>query len=412
MKKITTVLVALLMTFVLAFAACGGNNNSGSSSTGGEVDKSKFPNYVELEDAAYAFDLEQKVTPYWTGNVIYNETVMLLNEGGVISAKLQYAPLKVLSVRDYTWEKEYPVTDYKIEGNVITLTNTESEMPYLNAGVLNNKDFPEEYRQVGSVEEMGNNGYMIMGGTFYTETDLIYGHQISVSYVYDVRDLKTSDFASYETSGFEKTKAKLTAGEPLKIVALGDSVAEGCSSSSHFNHEPFLPNWVNLVKQGLEAKYDSAVTVDNQAVGGKTSDWGCGSAQLSKLKAANPDLVILHFGINDLGVNTSANGYKENMEAIVLDVQTVLPNCEFMIVKAFTPNDKAYNPNSFAQYWKKMDDLAAGVDNTFTLDMWTMSRTLLETKKYFDVTGNGINHINDYGTRLYAMNILSALIKY
>ena len=38
--------------------------------------------------------------------------------------------------------------------------------------------------------------------------------------------------------------------------------------------------------------------------------------------------------------------------------------------------------------------------------------SMLNTKKYMDVTGNGINHLNDYTSRLYAMNILSMLNDY
>ena len=37
---------------------------------------------------------------------------------------------------------------------------------------------------------------------------------------------------------------------------------------------------------------------------------------------------------------------------------------------------------------------------------------MLETKKYMDVTGNGINHLNDYSARLYTMNLLASLIDF
>ncbi len=384
----------------------GGNGNGGED----EVQDNYFPFLVDPAQATYSFETEQMTTPYFLGNVIYNETVLLEEDNkGVISGKLQYAPVKILSVRDYTWENEYAASNYTVSSNVITM-NAGGEMPYWGSEYAYG-EIPEPYRQVSSITNVETD-WVMMGGAIYTEGSLIYGHQISVSYVYDVNDLQVSDFPTYESSGLTKTKAKLTAGEDLKITVIGDSVAEGCSSSAHFNHAPYMENWATQSTNVLNATYEGDVTMRNVAVGGKTSEWGANAAQINSIVQSSPDLVIIHFGINDAGSNYTRGAYHDNIEKIVSDVQARLPDCEFMLIKAFTPNELNYNGKQFEQYWAELDEIASGYEGVYTMDMYTQSKTMLQTKKYMDVTGNGVNHVNDYSSRLYTMSILSSLIDY
>ena len=403
MKKIFAGVLGLFL-LVFPFVGCGQKEEKE------QVDLSKFPNYVEPDKAAYAFGFNEMTAPYFKGNVIYNETVMLVEDKGVVSGKLQYEPVRILSVRDYTWEKEYPASEYEISGNTLTM-KAGGSMPYLTAENLLGKNIPEPYREVSSITNVETD-WVLMGGSIYTESSLIYGHQVSVSYVYDVNDVKTEEFADYETSGFPELKEKLISGKDVKIVAIGDSVAEGCSSSGHFGHAPYMENWVDQSAKALDEKYTGKVSVKNVAVGGKTSEWGSAAAQINAVASETPDLVMIHFGINDAGGDMTPGTYRDNIEKIVADVQARVPDCEFMLIKAFAPNSANYNYNTFKAYWKKLDEIAESYREAFTLDMFTPSLTLLQNKKYMDVTGNGINHVNDYSCRLYAMNILSALIKY
>ena len=93
----------LAFTVLLSLAACGGNGgesgNSGNPS-GGEIDMKDFPEYVQPDEAAYAFTDKEIRTPYWKGNVIYNESGMLVDDGTATSGKRQYTPVRILSVRD------------------------------------------------------------------------------------------------------------------------------------------------------------------------------------------------------------------------------------------------------------------------------------------------------------------------
>ena len=123
MKKIFAGVLGLFL-LVFPFVGCGQKEEKE------QVDLSKFPNYVEPDKAAYAFGFNEMTAPYFKGNVIYNETVMLVEDKGVVSGKLQYDPVRILSVRDYTWEKEYPASEYEISGNTLTM-KAGGSMPYL-----------------------------------------------------------------------------------------------------------------------------------------------------------------------------------------------------------------------------------------------------------------------------------------
>ena len=97
------------------------------------------------------------------------------------------------------------------------------------------------------------------------------------------------------------------------------------------------------------------------------------------------------------------------MYYMVLKVREALPSCEVVLIKAFTPEPMTYNDSLFEGYWKGLDSIAE-MEGVYVLDLYTPSLTMLQTKKYMDVTGNGINHLNDFTARVYVMNILASMV--
>lgn len=408
---VTVLLAAILGVFSFGCTSGGGETSDTGSSGKEELDMSKFPNYVDPDAAAYKFEEEQWTAPYWKGNVIYNESVMLIDNGTEISGKLQYPAIKVLSVRDYSYATEYENgVDYTVEGNVIKRLEGSS-MPYLTEENLKGNDIPAPYRKVASISNVETDYVMMGTNVIYTEGSLVYGHQVAVSYVYDVKELNEEVLPTYETSGTPKLKAKLAAGEDVKIVITGDSVAEGCSSSSKFNRPPYMPNFIDMAVSGLKTAYPEAnITLSNQAKGGMTSAWGADAIQVNKIIETAPDVVYIHFGINDLGSGAGPGTYADNMQSMVLTIKEALPECEFVLIKAFPANEWAYDYEGFNKYWARLDNIAK-TENVYTLDMFSIGTDMLKVKKYMDVTGNGINHLNDFSARLYSMAILASLTK-
>lgn len=402
----------MLPVLGLTAASCGGGNGKSKDD---KTPSSDLPNYVKPEEAAYAFGAIETVTPFYTGNVIYNESVLLIKgDDGKAVGKLQFKPVRILSVRDYTLNHEYDLSLFNVSGRTLTV-NDPDRVTYLTEKNLQGLEMPEGFYLKNSVKEMTNTltDCMLMAGAVYTESPFYYGKQIYVSYVYDTKDLNTSLYATYKTSVLPKTQAKLAFGDSLKICATGDSVMEGCSSSKKFNHEPFMDNFMTLTVQELKRAYNNEnITLSNQAVGGMASGWGAEDAQTLKLANEHPDLLYIHFGINDLGSQNSAESYYINIKKIIDDVHGVNPDCEVVLIKAFNANPDIYDQAGFERYWAKLDQLASENANVYTLDMFSQSLALIAAKDYYSVTGNGINHVNDFSARLYAMNMIAQLVKY
>lgn len=398
----------ILPVLGLTAASCGGNGKSKDDKT----PSSNLPNYVNPEEAAYAFGASETVTPFYTGNVIYNESVLLIKgDDGKAVGKLQFKPVRILSVRDYTLKKEYESSLFNVSGRTLTV-NDPDRVTYLTEKNLQGLEMPEGFYLKNSVKNTLTD-CVLMAGAVYTESSFYYGKQIYVSYVYDTKDLNTSLYATYKTSVLPKTQAKLAFGDSLKICATGDSVMEGCSSSKKFNREPFMDNFMTLTVQELKRAYNNEnITLSNQAVGGMASGWGAEDAQTLKLANEHPDLLYIHFGINDLGSQNSAESYYINIKKIIDDVHGVNPDCEVVLIKAFNANPDIYDQAGFERYWKKLDQLASENANVYTLDMFSQSLALIAAKDYYSVTGNGINHVNDFSARLYAMNMIAQLVKY
>lgn len=383
-----------------------------------DIDYSVFPNYVEdVDQITYQFDDEQISNPFWKGNVIYNETVLLEenSDTGIISGKLAYTPTRIISVRDFTLKTTTyeEGVDFEVEGNSI-IRKQSSSMPYLKDTTLRGEYLPEPYVLKSSISNVQTD-CMAMGPTFYTESPLYYSNQIQVTYAYDVHDVydNLNSFPSYKLDLIPNLKAKLEAKQPIKIVGLGDSILEGCSSSKKFNHEPFMDDFLTMTKKNLARLYDTEVVLDNQSVGGKTASWGAMPAQTSSVVAANPDLVFLHFGVNDLGANTSANAYLDDMLTIVGEIKSGLPNVEIIIFTPFGTHPGIYDYEKFEKYKNKIQtEIVDEMDGVMLLDVLSLSKQLYKQKKYYDMTANGINHVNDYASRIYLQSILATLYSY
>lgn len=376
-----------------------------------DFDYSPFPYYMEdYENLTYHFDDEALGRPFWKGNIIYNETVLLTKDGEIMSGKLLFPVVKLLSVRDYTLDVEYiENVDFKIEGNKII--GLKESLPHLTTNQLMGEDIPEPYRLVTSISNVLTD-YMMMGpNVIYTESPFWYSNQLSVSYVYDVRELDLSQFPSYDVSKMPNTINKLTNGETVRITAIGDSVLEGLSSSGSFNRAPFMPNFMELTQQYLADHFNTEVILNNKSVGGTQSSFGSNSNTLYQISQTNPDLIFIHFGINDNGGGISPNMYRDNIELMILTLKQNLPDVEIILLNAIQPNPAAYDSMRFEQYFSRMERLEAAYDYVKIIDLYSLSEYFMETKTYHDMTGNGINHVNDYSARLYLMSILATIIE-
>ena len=210
-----------------------------------------------------------------------------------------------------------------------------------------------------------------------------------------------------------RTLALLTAARPITLAVSGDSISEGYNASAFrtSNIEPFQPAWPGLLAAGLEAFYGSPVNLQNYAISGWNTDAGVND--LDHLLAANPDLVVIAYGMNDVG-RRDPLGYKANLKKIIDAVLQKNPDAEVILAASMLGNfEWVHIPaDMFPVYRDTLNELAAEYPSGVVVADLTALWTDLEKRKtFYDLCGNGVNHPNDFGHRLYAEVMLGLLIE-
>lgn len=210
---------------------------------------------------------------------------------------------------------------------------------------------------------------------------------------------------------FKNFIQKLNNKEEMNVVFYGDSITTGCNSSGTpmgGNVSPYAESFPVMVQKYLEKKFDTLLNCYNTAVGGWSTSQGQNDFD-SRVLSYDPDLVVLAFGMND--INTSKGLYKSMIMDMVARLNQSYPNAEIVLVSTTVPNyesDWYGNQELFVESLKELE-----TEYTFAAcaDMTTMHKDLFKAGKRFrDVTGNNINHPNDFVARLYAQVILKTIL--
>lgn len=340
---------------------------------------------------------EEYMQPIWSGNIVHEESIMYIQgqDGVVSAAPLLYIPEKILEVRSSDQKVTYEEgKDYILNGGYLFRTE-ESRIPCWG--------YEEFYPPHGTevpIASLAEAGRYIR----YDRGDIYAAHQVCVTYTHQDRWRgPIPEGQLYRLPGLsEKWKQK----EPVTIVYLGDSIMEGCDASGHWKVPPYMPILSEILTRMLHHKYGCPIEGVNRAVGGKTAEWGERQVE-ERILPYKPDLVILGFGMND-GVHPRK--YEEQIEQIIASTRRNLPRTEFLLVSTMLPNpDGAGWTRYQPEYVWSLRHLASGYPGVGVADMTGMSAYLLSRKRFEDMTGNGINHPNDFLVRIYAQTILACL---
>lgn len=204
-----------------------------------------------------------------------------------------------------------------------------------------------------------------------------------------------------------RLRAKLKAKIPLTMVVLGDSISTGLNASMTSGAAPKQEGYVGLVARGLEERFGSKVRIRNLSISGKSSPWGL--EQVPAAIAESPDLFICAFGMNDASSRMPVSRFADNIRQIVERVQSALPDCDVVVIASMTANPEwsMAAPELYPGYAAALEKLAArGVAIANVTRIWS---ALLERKGVLDLSGNGLNHPNDFGHRVYADVILETI---
>jgi lysophospholipase L1-like esterase len=192
------------------------------------------------------------------------------------------------------------------------------------------------------------------------------------------------------------------------MVVLGDSISTGANASRQV--APYMPGYPELVRRQLAAVYASEIHLINLAVGGWNSEQG--KAKIAAAAEAAPDLLLVAFGANDLAAKNPA-WFAGNIQALLDGVREKCPAAEVILLsEGLTNPEWDWAPVAqFFPYRDALRRLAAAGKSIVVAEVTEIYAAALQRKRYYDFTGNGINHPNDYGHRLYAQVLLSLLVK-
>lgn len=342
----------------------------------------------------------EQLRPFWLSGTMYGESVLFVKEtpDAPPSASLLLVPTRILSVTSSSGDVTYAEgRDYVWKPGTRQIT-----LPPGSCIVCKR---PEDLRR-----EPGSQRYRLThrdgkGEILFGATHEYHDMQTEVTYQFNAADW-TGPRTAYAGDRLPNTVKKLQEKQPLTIALLGDSISTGCNASGWAKVAPFQPPYQDLLAQNLRETYGGEVTLKNLAVGGTDTHWGL--ANIDKVIATNPDLVILAFGMND-SAHRPAKDYQANMRAMIEAVRKACPNAEFILIATMLGNKDwtTLHHELFPQYRDALAELCGS--GVVLADMTSLWDAILQQKKYYDLTGNGVNHPNDFGHRLYGQ-VLSALL--
>lgn len=357
---------------------------------------------IDKKNATSVVDLNLLLKPIWEGTTTYEESLFFSEKiaGQEIEANLLYLPEKIISAKSANGKLTF------VEGVDFSVDRIKGSLKVLKNSKILTKTLREMYPPANS--DLPKYGYkrgdssthLIFGeGTFF--------HDLQVVVTYTHKKIAWQGYMpKYSGDKMPKTMAKLKSKELFKVCLSGDSISQGSNASGFTKAVPFLPSYGNLVAFGFENMRGSKVDFKNFAIGGwKASN---GVADANKIASEKPDLVIIAYGMNDSGGSTP-EAYLENIKKIMSIIKESSPEVEFVLVSPMLPNAEWHNPN-MERFPAYRDALASISGNGVVLaDMTSIWGELLKRKSFHDLTGNGVNHPNDFGHRIYAQVILALL---
>jgi lysophospholipase L1-like esterase len=313
---------------------------------------------------------------------MYDESVFFIGAKGASStALLLFAPERVLSLHDARHETTFEEgRDYEVRQDERTVVRLPSSRMPCSA--------PEDVALLICADD-----------------DAFHRRQVEVTYTHAGGWDGPTPCGDDAVPG---TIQRLRAAEPVRVALTGDSISEGYNASGFIRVPPYQAAYGALVAAGLEQAYGSPIELHNFAVAGWTSNHGL--ADVERVASVNPQLVIVAYGMNDASYAAPAE-LAGNVRALIDQVRRTSSDAEFVIVSPMLPNPEA-DPRVMPRFPAYRDALAQlsgrGVILADVTTLWTQ---LLARKAFYDVTGNGLNHPNDFGHRLYAQVILAQLVE-
>ena len=338
--------------------------------------------------------------PFWSSDTVVRESLLFVkpSESSLATAKLFFVPSEILAVHSATGERTFqPKIDFtwKPGSRELTLT-ASSPISTQTLADMFPKQAPNNVPMMPKQAPQGLGPYMKWGeGHDF--------HDLQIEVTYRHKDKWPAPIPASGVAQLPRTLALLKAKKPVKMVVLGDSISAGYNASGMTQAKPGMPPYPDLIASGLETVFGSKVTMVNFSVAGMGVVWGVKRAPA--VAEEKPDLVVVAFGMNDTSMMRAE--WAEEIQKLVAAVRQGAPEAEFILVSPMcgNPQWEKMRDEAFLEFRSSLSALKGpGIAVADVTSIWL---ELAKRKPYWDYTGNGLNHPNDFGHRLYAQVILA-----
>lgn len=359
--------------------------------------------HAEAPPSAAASDefAEIGLTPFWRASTL-RESLFFIDSGERPRASLLFHPEMIVRVtsatreivfeegRDYHFDEQSQTFSLP-KGSRIHFLNLEQLYPLMSS------DAPKIAKRAGDTSR-----------GIYFDNQAGY-HELQVEVTYECMPGQWKGYVpKFAGDQLPLTMKKLRAGEPFHLMLCGDSISAGYNASKFTKAKPGCPAYGELVALALQKHFGSKVTFTNHAVSGWTTGRGLSHATEMKIGKQQPDLVIIAFGMNDVFAQ-NASAYQKNVQDLMAAIRADSPNAEFILVASMLGNAKWGMPmEQFPLHRDALRDLCG--PGVVLADLTAVWQELLQHKSFYDLTGNGVNHPNDFGHGIYAQTITALLI--
>lgn len=340
------------------------------------------------------YDHDTYTYPIWEGDTVYNETLMFIGE---TEAPLLYTPKRVISVLSYDLKTEYVCGEDYIVGDGKIILTENSRIPTFSL-----EDYYPAEAVPGKCFASNVEGHPYI---FFSEGSTIFQKQIHVTYQHDE---KWNGFLPQKSKKFERFFEKASRGDEVTVLFFGDSITTGANSSGRVGCEPYAETWMEMIVQSMKKHFkNDKINYVNTAVGGKATPWALETLKERAIDI-DPDLMFLGFGMNDGSRSPEDEGLL--MRELIEKFFTACPDCDIALIAPMLPHFRLKgfwgNQPKFEAVFQKICMEHEHID---LIPVTSVHTAVLEHKRYYDMTGNNVNHPNDFLARIYAQTALKVL---
>ena len=338
--------------------------------------------------------------PFWRSSRIFGESLFFIRETPVARprSRLLFPPAGSVQLTSASREIRYASPDdYLVEADtgIVTLA-AGTRIPFMDRAAL--------YPGIGQEHCMAHKRGEERVGLYFGEGHLFHDRQVEATY--DHQSPWQGFVPGAQLERLPGTFRKLKAPGPLKICIIGDSISTGCNASSLSGVPPGMPPYPELWTEAIRRRRTGEVILKNFAVSGTGMKYGLAVA--GKVMDEAPDLVAIAYGMNDAGF-ISVEEYVSHTTRILDVIKGRDRETEIILMASILGNPEwAYSPVEKFFLFRDALEFYCG-PGVALADLTSLWADLLKIKCYHDLTGNGVNHPNDFGHRILAQVLLDLL---